>query len=106
MPGISATNEASAGLYIRGGTPDQNLVLFDGFTIYDVDHFFGIFSAFNANAIEDITMYKGGFESKYGSISCPVFVGKVTTMVSLASISTVLERTNILGGQGRVKGIG
>ncbi|MCH8017055.1 MAG: ribose-phosphate pyrophosphokinase-like domain-containing protein, partial [Acidobacteria bacterium] len=67
MPGISATNEASAGLYIRGGTPDQNLVLFDGFTIYDVDHFFGIFSAFNANAIENITMYKGGFESKYGS---------------------------------------
>jgi len=67
MPGISATNEASAGLYIRGGTPDQNLVLFDGFTIYDVDHFFGIFSAFNANAIEDITIYKGGFESKYGS---------------------------------------
>ena len=66
MPGISATNEASSGLYVRGGTPDQNLVLLDGFAVYDVDHFFGVFSAFNANAIESVTMHKGGFESKYG----------------------------------------
>ncbi len=66
MPGVSATNEASSGLFVRGGTPDQNLVLFDGFTVYDVDHFFGVFSAFNANAVENVTMIKGGYESKYG----------------------------------------
>lgn len=66
MPGVSATNEASSGLFVRGGTPDQNLVLFDGFTVYDVDHFFGVFSAFNANAVDNVTMIKGGYESKYG----------------------------------------
>ncbi len=67
MPGVSASMESSAGLYVRGGTPDQNLVLFDGFTVYKVDHFFGIFSAFNANAVDNITILKGGFDSKYGS---------------------------------------
>jgi ferric enterobactin receptor len=66
MPGISAANEASSGLYVRGGTPDQNLVLYDGFTVYQVDHLYGFFSAFNANAIKDVRLHKGGFESKYG----------------------------------------
>ncbi|MCG8606603.1 TonB-dependent receptor, partial [bacterium] len=47
LPGISAANDGSSGLYVRGGTPDQNLVLFDGMTIYQVDHFFGFISAFN-----------------------------------------------------------
>ncbi|MCG6191182.1 TonB-dependent receptor [Maribellus maritimus] len=66
LPGISGTNEASSGLFVRGGTPDQNLVLLDGFTVYHVDHFYGFFSAFNADAIKDVQLYKGGFESKYG----------------------------------------
>ena len=66
LPGISGTNETSAGLFIRGGTPDQNLLLFDGFTVYHVDHFYGFFSAFNSNAIKDVQLYKGGFEAKYG----------------------------------------
>jgi ferric enterobactin receptor len=66
MPGISAANENSAGLYVRGGTPDQSLVLYDGFTIYHVDHLFGFFSAFNPNAVKDVQLYKGGFESKFG----------------------------------------
>ncbi len=66
LPGVSGSNESSSGLYIRGGTPDQNLVLFDGFTVYHVDHLFGFFSAFNADAIKDIQLYKGGFDAKYG----------------------------------------
>lgn len=66
MPGISASNESSSGLYIRGGTPDQNLVLYDGFTVYHVDHLYGFFSAFNSNALKDIQLYKGGFESRFG----------------------------------------
>jgi hypothetical protein len=66
MPGVGATNESSSGAYVRGGTPDQNLVVFDGFTIYQVDHLYGFFSAFNSNAIKDIQLYKGGFSSKYG----------------------------------------
>ena len=66
MPGISAANENSAGLYVRGGTPDQSLILYDGFTVYHVDHLFGFFSAFNPNAVKDVQLYKGGFESKFG----------------------------------------
>jgi len=66
MPGVSAANESSSGLYVRGGTPDQNLVLYDGFTVYQVDHLYGFFSAFNSNAIKDVQLYKGGFESRFG----------------------------------------
>ena len=66
MPGITACKESSSGLYVRGGTPDQNLILYDGFTVYHVDHLYGFFSAFNSNAIKDIQLYKGGFESRFG----------------------------------------
>ena len=66
MPGVSASNESSSGLYVRGGTPDQTLVLYDGFTVYHVDHLFGFFSAFNYNAIKDIQLYKGGFDARFG----------------------------------------
>jgi hypothetical protein len=66
MPGISAANESSAGMYVRGGTPDQNLVLCDGFTIYHQEHLMGVFSAFNTNAVKDVQLHKGGFDAKYG----------------------------------------
>ncbi len=75
LPGISGANDAESGLYVRGGTPDQNLILFDGMTIYHVDHFFGFFSAFNANAIKDMQIYKGGFPAEYG--------GRVSSVVNL-----------------------
>ena len=66
LPGVSGTNESSSGLYVRGGTPDQNLVLLDGFTVYHVDHFYGFFSAFNSGAVKDIQLFKGGFPAEYG----------------------------------------
>ena len=75
MPGVSATHESSSGLYVRGGTPDQNLVLLDGMTVYHVDHFFGFFSAFNAEAIKDVQFHKGGFPAQYG--------GRVSSVVDL-----------------------
>ncbi len=75
LPGISGTNEGSSGLFVRGGTPDQNLVLLDGMTVYHVDHFFGFFSAFNADAIKDVQVYKGGFPAKYG--------GRISSVVDL-----------------------
>lgn len=67
LPGVSGTNENSSGLYVRGGTPDQNLVLLDGMTVYKVDHFFGFFSAFNNSALKDVQLYKGAFPAKYGN---------------------------------------
>ena len=75
LPGISAIGDGSSGLFVRGGTPDQNLVLLDGMKIYHVDHFFGFFSAFNADAIKDIKMYKGGFPAKYG--------GRISSVVDM-----------------------
>ena len=66
LPGVSGTNESSAGLIIRGSIPSQNLIQLDGFTIYHLDHFFGVFSAINADFIKDVQIYKGGFEAKYG----------------------------------------
>jgi ferric enterobactin receptor len=90
MPGISATNESSSGLYVRGGTPDQNLVLFDGFTVYKVDHFFGIFSAFNANAVESTTILKGGFDSKYG--------GRISSVVDLVGKTSNKQEIEMGGG--------
>ena len=66
LPGVSAANESSSNLYVRGGTPDQNLLLYDGFTVYQVDHLYGFYSAFNSNAIKDVQLYKGGFDAKYG----------------------------------------
>ena len=66
MPGVSGTNESSSGAYVRGGTPDQNLVSFDGFTVYQVGHLYGFFSAFNSNAVKDVLLYKGGFSARYG----------------------------------------
>ena len=75
LPGVSAIGDGSSGLYIRGGTPDQNLVMLDGMTVYHVDHFFGVFSAFNASAIKDIQVYKGGYPARFG--------GRLSSVVEL-----------------------
>lgn len=79
LPGVSGTNENSSGLFIRGGTPDQNLVILDGMTVYKVDHFFGFFSAFNSNAIKDVQIFKGTFPAKYG--------GRTSSVVDLTGKS-------------------
>lgn len=86
MPGISASNESSSGLYVRGGTPDQNLVLYDGFTVYHVDHLYGFFSAFNSNALKDIQLYKGGFESRFG--------GRISSVTEITSKEGNQKRIN------------
>ncbi len=66
LPGVSGTNDATSGLFVRGGTPEENLVLLDGMTVYHVDHFFGIFSAFNADAIKDVQLYKSAYPARFG----------------------------------------
>lgn len=66
LPGVKATDESTAGLFIRGGTPFQNLVQMDGFTIYHTEHFFGIFSVINPFMIDNVNLYKSTFHSKYG----------------------------------------
>ncbi|MFZ4476793.1 MAG: TonB-dependent receptor [Saprospiraceae bacterium] len=66
LPGVSGGGEGQAGLYVRGGGPDQNLILLDGVPVYNASHLFGFFSVFNADAIKDVTLTKGGFPARYG----------------------------------------
>ena len=66
MPGIQSGGEGSSGLYVRGGGPDQNLILLDGVPIYNVSHLFGFVSLFNGDAINNIEALKGGFPARYG----------------------------------------
>lgn len=67
LPGVQSPTETAAGIYIRGGTPDQNLVLWDGIKIYHSGHFFGTISAFNPYITEDIKLYKSGTNARYGN---------------------------------------
>lgn len=66
LPGIQSGSEGSSGLYVRGGGPDQNLILLDGVPIYNANHLFGFFSVFNADAINSVKLVKGGFPAEYG----------------------------------------
>ncbi|SNY95438.1 carboxypeptidase-like regulatory domain-containing protein [Flagellimonas pacifica] len=66
LPGIESPNETASGLYIRGGTPDQNLILWDGIKMYNSDHFFGMLSAFNPYIVKDVKVYRSGALPEYG----------------------------------------
>jgi outer membrane cobalamin receptor len=66
LPGVLTSSMISNGLYIRGGSPDQNLVLLDGATVYNPSHLFGFFSTFNTEALKDVELLKGGFNAEYG----------------------------------------
>ncbi|NLJ43798.1 MAG: TonB-dependent receptor [Bacteroidales bacterium] len=67
MPGIQSGNEASSGLYVRGGSPDQNLMVIDDAPVYYVNHLGGFVSTFNSDAINSMKLVKGGFPAHYGS---------------------------------------
>ncbi|SHJ13354.1 CarboxypepD_reg-like domain-containing protein [Hymenobacter daecheongensis DSM 21074] len=66
LPGVQSGGEGQSGLYVRGGSPDQNLVLLDGTPVYNAAHLFGFFSVFNADAINNVELIKGGFPARYG----------------------------------------
>jgi TonB dependent receptor/CarboxypepD_reg-like domain/TonB-dependent Receptor Plug Domain len=66
MPGVQKGSEGSSGFYVRGGGPDQNLIILDDATVYNANHLFGFFSLFNGDAIKSIELTKGGFPARYG----------------------------------------
>jgi hypothetical protein len=66
LPGVQSGTEGSSGLYVRGGGPDQNLILLDGVPVYNANHLFGFFSVFNTDALRSVTLIKGGFPAVYG----------------------------------------
>ena len=84
LPGISNPLETLDGIYVRGGTPDQNLILWDGIPVYHTSHFFGMISAFNPYIIEDVDIYRSGISSYYG--------GRVSSVIDISSKAEAPER--------------
>ena len=66
LPGVQNGSEGSAGMYVRGGGPDENLLLLDGVPVYNVNHMLGFFSVFNPDALKNVTLYKGSFPAHFG----------------------------------------
>ena len=66
LPGVQSGGEGTSGFYVRGGGPDQNLILLDGVPVYNASHLFGFFSVFNADAIKNVRLTKGGFPARFG----------------------------------------
>ncbi len=78
LPGVKSVGEASTGLNVRGGATDQNLILFNGANIYNPSHLFGFFSAFDADLIKDVTLYKSAIPANYG--------GRISSVLDITSL--------------------
>lgn len=92
LPGIKSGGEGSSGLYVRGGGPDQNLILLDGVPIYNASHLFGFFSVFNADALKSVEVTKGGFPARYG--------GRLSSVIDLSMKEGNMHKYNIEGSVG------
>jgi hypothetical protein len=92
LPGVSGGTEGSSGIYVRGGGPDQNLFLLDGVPVYNVNHLGGFFSTFNADAISNVDLYKGGFPARFG--------GRLSSVVDIRLKEGNNKKFNIEGGIG------
>lgn len=94
LPGIQSGGEGSSGLYVRGGGPDENLLLLDEAPVYNASHLMGFFSVFNSDAIKDIQVYKGGIPAKFG--------GKASSVIDVRMKDGNTETFNINGGIGNI----
>ncbi len=90
LPGISQSTELSSGLYIRGGSPDQNLTLLDGVIVYNPSHLGGFLSTFNGDAIRDVRLIKGAFPAEYG--------GRISSVIDLNMKEGTKEKISGSGG--------
>lgn len=102
LPGVKTVGEASTGLNVRGGSADQNLVLFNDATIYNPSHFFGFFSAFNPDVVKDLELYKSSIPAKYGGRLSSILdintrEGNKKNYSGVAGIGPVTSRINIEG---------
>ena len=102
LPGVQSGNEGTTGLYVRGGGPDQNLMLLDGVPIYNASHLFGFFSVFNADAINHVELTKGGFPARYGGRLSSVLdinmkEGNMDKLHGEGSIGLIASRATVEG---------
>jgi outer membrane cobalamin receptor len=93
-PGVQSSGEGASGLYVRGGGPDQNLVLLDDAVVYNASHLFGFFSVFNPDAVESVELYKGGFPAQFG--------GRLSSVVDVKLNNGNNERIKGSGGLGLI----
>lgn len=102
LPGVSTVGEGATGFNVRGGNIDQNLILIDEATVFNSSHLFGFFSIFNADAVKDLTLYKGGIPAKYGGRLSSVLdvrqkEGNSKTFAGTAGIGLISSRLMLEG---------
>lgn len=94
LPGIRNAGEGNAGFYVRGGGPDQNLILLDDAVVYNPGHLFGFFSIFNGDAIKNVSLIKGGMPAQYG--------GRLSSVVDIAMKEGNVNNFNVDAGIGLI----
>ncbi len=94
LPGVNTVGEAAAGFNVRGGSVDQNLVLYDGLPLFNTSHALGFFSAFYSEAIQEMSFYRGGIPAEFG--------GRVSSVLDIRSKAGDPERWRVNGGIGLV----
>lgn len=94
MPGVQKGSEGQTGLYVRGGGPDQNLIILDDAVVYNANHLFGFFSVFNGDAIKSVELIKGGFPARYG--------GRLSSVIDLNMKDGNREKLHGEGGIGLI----
>jgi hypothetical protein len=96
LPGVQTVGEGASGFNVRGGSADQNLMLFDGAPIFNTSHLFGFFSVFNPEVIKDFTLYKSGIPARYG--------GRVSSIFDVAAKQGNLKKFAVSGGISPITG--
>lgn len=92
LPGVKSAGDGNTGFYVRGGGPDQNLILLDEANIYNASHLLGFFSVFNSDAIKNVTLIKGGMPAQYG--------GRLSSVLDIAMKDGNNQRVEVDGGIG------
>lgn len=94
MPGVQKGSEGQSGIYVRGGGPDQNLIILDDAVVYNASHLFGFFSTFNGDALKSVELTKGGFPARYG--------GRLSSVIELNMKDGNKEKLSGEGGIGLI----
>lgn len=94
LPGVSSAGEGQSGFYVRGGGPDQNLILLDDAVVYNTGHLFGFFSVFNGDAIKNVTLIKGTAPANYG--------GRLSSVVDISMKEGNNKKFQVEGGIGLI----
>lgn len=94
LPGVRNAGEGNSGFYVRGGGPDQNLIILDDAVVYNTGHLFGFFSIFNSDAIKNISLIKGGMPAQYG--------GRLSSVVDISMKDGNMNKTQVDAGIGLI----